>query len=111
MTPQRFALGLLAIACGLLSLYVATSDVHYQDRNCGTPVLRTDTTALSVNSGDVGADQYAQDALVTNCDQLILRQRFLAGLPAAVAIGAVVVGRSVRDRKPRPPGDIFGREA
>ena len=38
MTPKRVALGFLAIISGLGCLYVATTDVHYRDRNCGKPI-------------------------------------------------------------------------
>lgn len=108
MTPKRVALGFLAIISGLTCLYVATTDVHYQDRNCGTAIFKVDTNRLAVETGNVGDDQFEQESLITNCDQLILGRRFLAAAPAAVSVIAIVAGRRARDRKPNIPGDIFG---
>ena len=58
MTPKRVALGFLAIISGLGCLYVATTDVHYRDRNCGTALFKADTNRLAVETGDVGEDQF-----------------------------------------------------
>jgi hypothetical protein len=111
MTPKRLALGLLAIIAGLGCLYLATTDVHYQDRNCGTAIFTTDPNKLLVQTGDLETDEFEQDSLIANCSQLILERRFLAALPAAVSLGAVIAGQRLRDRKPRIRGDIFGRGA
>ena len=108
MTPKRVALGFLAIISGLGCLYVATTDVHYRDRNCGTALFKADTNRLAVETGDVGEDQFEQESLITNCDQLILERRFPAAAPAAVTVVAVIAGRRARDAKPAIPGDIFG---
>ena len=108
MTPTRLALGLLAIVSFLGCLYLATTDVHYRDRNCGTAIFTVDTSQLTIESGDVADDQFEQESLITNCDQLILERRFLAAAPAAVGVVAVVAGRRRRDRRPPIPGDIFG---
>jgi hypothetical protein len=107
MTPKRLALGFLAIVSGLGCLYVATSDVHYQDRNCGTPIFTTDPNQLIVQSGDLETDEFEQDSLITNCGQLILERRFLAAAPAAVCLACVMTGQRLRDRKPKLRGDIF----
>lgn len=108
MTPKRLALGLLAVVSGLGCLFLATTDVHYQDRNCGTAIIRADTSRLAIESGDIGEDQFEQDSLITNCDQLILERRFLSAVPAALCVAAIVVGRRLRDHKPGIPGNIFG---
>jgi len=108
MTPLRIALGTLAVVGVLACLYVATSDVHYRDRNCGTPLFKADTNRLQIETGDRATDQFEQESVITNCDQLILERRFLAAAPAAVAVAAIVAGRRVRDRPERIPGDIFG---
>ena len=80
MTPKRVALGFLAIISGLGCLYVATTDVHYRDRNCGTALFKADTNRLAVETA----------------------------LYRALDRGAVVAGRRARDAKPAIPGDIFG---
>lgn len=107
MTPKRLALGLLAIISGLAGLYVATTDVHYQDRNCGTALFRVDISRLSVQSGDLEADEFEEQSLITNCDQLILRQRFLAAAPTAVMVASIVAGRRLRGRH-TDSSDTFG---
>lgn len=111
MTPQRLLLGLVAILGGLSCLYLATQDLHYNERNCGTALLATDPTRLSVDTDDLEADEFAEQSIITNCDQLILERRFLAAVPAVVAVAAIVTGRRLRDR-PRPEmrGSIFGTE-
>jgi len=111
MTPQRLLLGLLAIISGLGCLYLATSDVHYQDRNCGTAVFTTDPNKLAVETGNVETDDFEQESLITNCNQLILERRFLSALPAAVCVACIVGGNRLRDRTPPPLGDIFGNDA
>ncbi|MEI2654378.1 MAG: hypothetical protein V9G12_19905 [Microthrixaceae bacterium] len=87
----------------------ATTDVHYRDRNCGTALFKADTNRLAVETGDVGEDQFEQESLITNCDQLILERRFLA------AAAGSRHGRRRHRRPPGPrhakpaiPGDIFG---
>lgn len=108
MTPLRFALGTLAIACGLGALYLATTDVHHGDRNCGTAVFATDVSELAFDTGDLEADEFTEESLISNCNQLVLQRRFLTALPAAASVAAVVAGRRLRDRKPRMRGTIFG---
>lgn len=107
MTPQRVLLGLLAIVSGLSCLYLATIDVHYQDRNCGAALFRADPNKLVIETGDAGVDDFEQESLITNCDQLILERRFLAALPGVLCVGFIVAGRRVRDRKPDPFADMF----
>ena len=104
MTIQRLALGLLAIVAGLSALYLATSDVRYTDRNCGTAVFATDLNKISIETGDIEQDSFAQDSLITNCDQLILGRRFLTLVPTAVCIDAIVAGQRLRDRPGRRSG-------
>lgn len=109
MTPTRLALGLLAIVSGLGCLFLATTDLHYRDRNCGTALFATDPNKLTLDSGDLEADEFAEQSLIANCDQQILERRFLAALPGAVGIAAVVLGQRIRDRPPkRDHGNIFG---
>ena len=95
MTPKRVALGFLAIISGLGCLYVATTDVHYRDRNCGTALFKADTNRLAVETGDVGEDQFEQGSPITNCDQLILARRFLAAAPAAVRVMVCCIGATL----------------
>jgi hypothetical protein len=108
MTPKRLALGVLAIVSGLGGLYLATTDVHYQDRNCGTAIFTTDPNQLAVETGDPGTDDFEQESLITNCDQLILGRRFLAAAPLALCVVCVISGQRLRDRRPSPLHDIFG---
>lgn len=108
MTPLRFALGLLAVVSGLGALYLATTDIHYTDRNCGTAVFATDVSALSFDTGDLEADEFTEESLISNCNQLVLQRRFFTALPAAVCVGSIIAGRTLRDRKPRMRGSIFG---
>ncbi|HNI34063.1 MAG TPA: hypothetical protein PLV93_01625 [Microthrixaceae bacterium] len=109
MTPQRLALGVLATLSGVAAFYLATADVHYRDRNCGTAVFRSDVTQLVIESGDIAADEFEQESVITNCDQLLLERRFLVLAPVALGVVCVVAGRRARDRQPPPKGDIFGR--
>lgn len=109
MTPQRFALGLVAIVAGLGSLFLATQDVHYRERNCGTAVFTTDPTKLSVESGDLEQDEFDEELYIANCAQRITERRFLAALPAAIAVVAIVAGQRLRDRPPPTDLDIFSR--
>jgi hypothetical protein len=110
MTAARFALGLLALLCGLGTLYLGTTDVHYRDRNCGTAVFATDPTDLSVQSGDPATDDFEQDSLITNCNHLISQRRFFTLLPAIGFVVAIVAGRTLRDRPERMRGSIFGAD-
>ena len=107
MTPKRLALGLLAIISGLGCLFLATSDVHYQDRNCGTAVFTTDPNKLLFETGDPSTDDFEQESLITNCNQLILERRFLSAVPAAICLASVIAGQRLRDRKPAMRGNIF----
>ena len=104
MTLQRFALGVLAIVAGLAALYLATSDVHYTDRNCGTAIFATDVNKFSVETGDVEQDDFAEQSVITNCKQLILGRRFLTALPAVICIASIVAGQRLRDRPERLSG-------
>ncbi|MFN8052805.1 MAG: hypothetical protein U0Q22_15275 [Acidimicrobiales bacterium] len=108
MTWTRLALGLLAVVSGLGSFVLATTDIHYSDRNCGTAVLSTDPNKLSLDSGDLEQDEFEEQALTANCDHLVLGRRFLALGPAVICVGAVVVGQRLRDRPPQRRDNVFG---
>lgn len=110
VTARRFLLGLVAFLCGLLTLYLASADVHYTDRNCGTALFGSDPNKLSVSTGDIEADEYTEQALIDNCDHLILGRRFLTLVPAAIAAACTYQGRRLRDRIPRTGTTIFGTQ-
>src|SRR4051794_24894759 len=106
MTPSRFALGLLAVVTGLGAVYLATTDVHYTDRNCGTAVFATDPGELSMQSGDLEQDEFNQESLMTNCNPLTPERRFFVLAPAAASVGPTAAGRRPRDRPDRMSGSI-----
>lgn len=109
MTPKRLALGLLAIISGLGCLYLASGDLHYRDRNCGTALFATNPNKLTVDSGDLEADEFAEQTLIANCDQMILERRFLSALPGVICVGSIIAGQRLRDRPQKEQrGNIFG---
>lgn len=109
MTPTRFALGLLAVVAGLATLFVATKDIHYRERNCGTALFTTDPTKLAVQSGDLEHDEFEEELYLSNCAQRVTARRLIAVAPLLVTVGAVVAGQRLRDRPPPTDLDIFER--
>ena len=110
MSTQRLVLGAIAVLTGLLTLFLATTDVHYTDRNCGTALFGNDPNKLSVSTGNLEQDEYTEQALIDNCSHLILGQRFLTMIPAAICATCIVAGRRLRARPEPRPGNIFGSD-
>lgn len=100
-------LGTIAILTGIGAGYLATVDVHYRSSNCGTAILPADPAKLSIRTGDVPRDAFEQQSIITNCDQFILRQRFIALVPGTICLGCVIAGNRLRRREPPMPGSIF----
>jgi len=96
MSPTRVFLAGLAVLTGLVTVYLATSDVHYTDRNCGSALLGTDPNKLSMSTGNPEEDDFTQQSLIDNCDQLVLERRFMAVLAAGSCVACVLVGRRLR---------------
>jgi hypothetical protein len=99
---------LLVVLCAVLTVgafLLATSDAHADERNCGSAVLPRDTTNLGLDTGNVAVDDFSVEEVADDCNQAILRQRYLTAVAVAGAIGAGVAAGRIRRREQRFPGD------
>jgi hypothetical protein len=108
MTVSRFLLGLVAAIGALGAMYLATTDVHYRDRNCGTAIYSTDPNKLTFVTGDPSQDDFVEQSTTSNCNHLLVGRRFLAAGPAVVCVVAIVIGRRLRDGPRKPARSPFG---
>jgi hypothetical protein len=96
------------VLCAVLTVgafLLATSDAHADRRNCGSAVLPRDTTNLGLDTGNVSIDDFSVQEVADDCNQVILRQRYLTALAVGGAIATGVAGGRIRRREERFPGD------
>lgn len=98
MKGIRALLSLLAVLGGLGTLYLATTDVHHGDRNCGTALIATDPSELTISTGDLEDDEFAETSLLANCRQRVLERRFLTLIPATTCAASLIVERRLERR-------------
>jgi hypothetical protein len=94
----------LVVACIVLAVgafLLATTDTHADERNCGSALLPRDTTNLGLDTGNVAVDDFSVEEVADDCNQAILRQRYLLVLSGAGSIAAGVwAGRTRRRGAP-----------
>jgi len=98
----------LLVLCTVLTVgafLLTTSDAHAGQRNCGSAILPRDTTNLGLDTGNVAVDDFSIQEVADDCNQVILRQRYLTALCTAGAIVTGVAASRVRNRVERFPGD------
>src|SRR5215218_3471797 len=106
--PTSLRYPVLLVLCTVLTVgafLLLTSDAHAQERNCGSAILPRDTTDMGLDTGNVAADDFSVEEVADDCNQVVLRQRYLTAL---CVIGAVVTGVAatrMRNRVDRFPGD------
>ena len=105
MSPRYYVLLVLCTVLTVGAFLLLTSDAHANQRNCGSAILPRDTTNLGLDTGNVAVDDFSIQEVADDCNQVVLRQRYLAAL---AIVGAIVAGGAatrVRNRVDRFPGD------
>ena len=105
MSPRYYVFLVLCTVLTVGSFLLLTSDAHANERNCGSAILPRDTTDLGLDTGDVAVDDFSIQEVADDCNQVVLRQRYLAGLCIAGAIASGAAATRVRNRVDRFPGD------
>lgn len=96
MPRHRVILLTLAVPVMLLGVFLATKDVRFRERDCGTALITQDPNKGAIETGDREKDDFQQELYSTECEHRILGQRILALIPLALAL-ALWVG-SIRYR-------------
>jgi hypothetical protein len=105
MPMRRIVLLMLAVLFVVPALFLATKDVFADGQNCGSAVLRKNTSQLTEDTGDIIENDFNAEKLSDECDRNILRQRFLTAIVLVVAGTLVVIAYRWRPEEPRFPGD------
>jgi hypothetical protein len=105
MPVRRIVLLVLAGLLVVAGLFLATKDVFAEGQNCGSAVLRKNTSQLTEDTGDIIQNDFNAEQLADECGRNILRQRFLVGLILLVAVGLVVAAYRRKPDEQRFPGD------
>ena len=105
MPVRRIVLLVLAVLLVILGLFLATKDIFAEGQNCGSAVLRKNTSQLTEDTGDIIQNDFNSEKLAEECGRNILRQRFLTGMFLVVAVGLVVAAYRRKPEEPRFPGD------
>jgi hypothetical protein len=105
MPVRRIVLLVLAVLLVILGLFLATKDIFAEGQNCGSAVLRKNTSQLTEDTGDIIQNDSNTEQLAEECSRNILRQRFLTGTIILVAVGLVVIAYRRKPEEPRFPGD------
>jgi hypothetical protein len=105
MSVRHLALVAASIVLAVGAFLLATTDTHADQRNCGSALLPRDTTNLGLDTGNVAVDDFSIEEVSDDCNQAILRQRYLLALSAAGSIATGVWAGRTRRRTERFPGD------
>jgi len=106
--PTSLRYPVLLVLCTVLTVgafLLLTSDAHAQERNCGSAILPRDTTDLGLDTGNVAVDDFSVQEVADDCNQAILRQRYLTGMCVLGAIITGVAAGRIRRQVDRFPGD------
>ncbi len=104
MANQRRMFQTLAVIGLLAAIFMLLRDGRYEDINCGSALLPTDLTELSLDSGDAAADNFVVEVYNAECAQSVTRRRFAVALLLLASAGAYSAAR-VLERRKRIPGD------
>ena len=104
MPRLRVVLLTLAVLIALPAAYLATKDVKYRERDCGTALISQDPTKGAIETGDRETDDFQQTLYATECGHRILGQRLLVLAPVLVALALWIVAVRYRPKQ-RFPGD------
>jgi hypothetical protein len=105
MPKRRIVMLVLAALFLVPGLFLATKDVFAEGQNCGSAVLRKNTTQLTEDTGDIIDNDFNAEKLSKECDQNIVRQRFLTAIFLLIAVVPVVIAYRSKPAEPRFPGD------
>ena len=95
-------LGSLALVGAFLAL---TTDVFAHGVNCGTGLVRRNTDALILETGDFAEDDFQAEVVRGACGQQIMRSRVITAAAAVAAAGLFVASRRAGQVRDRFPGD------
>ena len=104
MQRHRVVLLTLAVLVMLPAAYLATKDVRFQDRDCGTAILTSDPNKGAIETGNRVDDDFRQEVYSSSCAHRVMGQRLLILLPVSVAIGLWIAAMRWHPRE-RIPGD------
>jgi hypothetical protein len=99
---------LLFVIAGLLMIpafLFATTDVFAEGQNCGSAILRKNTSALTEDTGDIIENDFNAETLSEECGRDILRQRLLTAVFLIAAVVVLVIAYRWKPAEPRFPGD------
>ena len=105
MPLRRIVLLVLAVLFVVPALFLATKDVFVEGQNCGSAVLRKDTSQLTEDTGDIIENDFNAEVLAEQCGRSIFRQRFFTVVLLLVAAALVVVAFRWKPEEPQFPGD------
>jgi hypothetical protein len=105
MPKRRIVLLVLAALLVVPTFLFATTDVFAEGQNCGSAVLRRNTSQLTEDTGDLIQNDFNAEVLSEECGRNILRQRFLTALCLIIAVVLVVLAYRWKPAEPRFPGD------
>lgn len=104
MPRHRVILLTLAGLFFLLAGYIATKDVRFRERDCGTALITSDPNQGALVTGNRIEDDFNQEVYSSECAHRILGQRLLVLVPAGIAV-ALWVTASRWNPKEKIPGD------
>jgi hypothetical protein len=104
MPRHRVVLLTLAVLALLPAVYLATKDVRFHERACGTALFTSDPNKGQTLTGNREDDDLQQQIYSSSCAHRILAQRFMAFVPAAIAFALWLAAMRWQPRD-RIPGD------
>ena len=96
---QRRIFKLLAIIGLVAAVFMLIKDTRSGDINCGSALLPTDLSELSLDSGDAEADNFAVEVYRSDCSQNVTRQRFIVALILLGSAGAYSASKTIEKRR------------
>jgi hypothetical protein len=105
MPKRRLVLLILAALMMIPAFLFATTDVFAEGQNCGSAIIRKNTSELTEDTGDIIENDSNAEQLSEECGRNILRQRFAMVVFLLIAIVLVVVAYRWKPDEPRFPGD------
>ena len=104
-SPLRTALLALTAVAAVAAVLLLVRDVRTGPTNCGSALLARDISSLEVVSGDPAEDDFNEQATISRCRRLILRQRYFGALAIGVALVGSWGAKRARPKPERFPGD------